>query len=405
MKQPPKTFVLVVPWEITQINGGVNEIVRNIAAGIRKFSNLEPFVIENNWAASSLTPKKGYDWSGGRFRLTTPIRASRGVLGAIKWAINFPLRALKITRSLRQLNCAAIGFHYTTSQAIDFALLKKLGLLNKPLIISFHGADVKDVDLSSTFKKWVWNAVLHSADSITGCSKPYIKFAKEKIPERFHEKIVLMPNGFRDELFTPESYCTTAKEVKFPEGSTVITSVATYEHKKAQDVLLKSFKSLVNKHTNLHLCLIGRKTPFFNEVSDLVTRLKLEDKVTLLDVRPHSEVMDILQRSDLFCLPSRDEPFGIATLEAAMLGCPVVCAEVGGIPEIVKNEKSGLLVPPDDVDALTQALDRMICNPEQAQSFANALKKSVSDNFSWDASVKTYLKAAGVEIKNGSTKT
>lgn len=90
----------------------------------------------------------------------------------------------------------------------------------------------------------------------------------------------------------------------------------------------------------------------------------------------------LLPAFDVFTLPSRSEAFGTVLLEAGLASLPVVASDVGGIPEVIKNEESGLLVPVSDSRALMDALDTLIRNEEARTKLANALRERVLRVFS-----------------------
>lgn len=103
-----------------------------------------------------------------------------------------------------------------------------------------------------------------------------------------------------------------------------------------------------------------------------------------VDATFHGHVVgasDRLGNLDLFVLPSRAENFPIALLEAMSWALPSVATGVGGIPEMVEPGESGLLVPPDDVDALAAALGHLITNPEYARELGAAAASRVADRY------------------------
>ena len=92
----------------------------------------------------------------------------------------------------------------------------------------------------------------------------------------------------------------------------------------------------------------------------------------------------LLAAFDIFALPSRSEAFGTVLLEAGLASLPVVGSDVGGIPEVLKDKESGMLVPPSDSEALTDALDTLVRNEEIRAKLGNALYERVLRVFSAD---------------------
>jgi glycosyltransferase involved in cell wall biosynthesis len=94
------------------------------------------------------------------------------------------------------------------------------------------------------------------------------------------------------------------------------------------------------------------------------------------------DLSSVLSRWDVFVLPSLEEGFPLAALEAMATGLPVVASSVGGVPELVVDGKTGWLVPPGDVEALAARLHLLLSNPEQRLSMGAAAAVRVRDHFS-----------------------
>ncbi|OLE20551.1 MAG: hypothetical protein AUG50_00300 [Betaproteobacteria bacterium 13_1_20CM_3_63_8] len=104
----------------------------------------------------------------------------------------------------------------------------------------------------------------------------------------------------------------------------------------------------------------------------------------------HAEVGAYLDHAKAFCLPSRIEPFGIAILEAGAFRLPVVASRVGGIPEIVIDEETGLLTEPEDVAGLVHALTRVLSDDTLARELGERLHYRVATDFSWARAYRAY---------------
>ncbi len=92
---------------------------------------------------------------------------------------------------------------------------------------------------------------------------------------------------------------------------------------------------------------------------------------------------EYLAATDVLAMPSRDEGFGLAALEAMAMGVPPVAAAVGGLLDIVEDGCTGVLVPPDDAPALAAALQGLLANPAQAREMGAAARQRVEER--WDA--------------------
>jgi glycosyltransferase involved in cell wall biosynthesis len=136
---------------------------------------------------------------------------------------------------------------------------------------------------------------------------------------------------------------------------------------KGVHVLLDAYSSLENAPP---LVLIGKAVP--------KPALKLPRNVTLLVNWPHNAVQEATRRSLALIVPSIwTEPFGMVVIEAMAAGRAVIASRIGGIPEIVRDGETGLLVPPADPVALRRAIEKLVTNPELAPRLGRAALASV----------------------------
>jgi starch synthase len=94
--------------------------------------------------------------------------------------------------------------------------------------------------------------------------------------------------------------------------------------------------------------------------------------------------VELLSHATVFVCPSIYEPLGIVNLEAMACGTTVVASRVGGIPEVVADGETGLLVPPGHPDALARAINELVAAPERAQAMGEAGRRRAVEEFGWD---------------------
>ena len=100
--------------------------------------------------------------------------------------------------------------------------------------------------------------------------------------------------------------------------------------------------------------------------------------------------MKILKASQMLVVPSRTESIPQVIKEAFYLKVPVIATNVGGIPELVVHQETGILVPPEDPEKLTIAINNLLDNEEARRSFANNAFEFINKNFSWDVLLEKY---------------
>jgi glycosyltransferase involved in cell wall biosynthesis len=128
--------------------------------------------------------------------------------------------------------------------------------------------------------------------------------------------------------------------------------------------------------------------PSMPEVQGLISELGLQEQVRLLgQVR---EIPELLTRAGIFVLPSQTEGISLTVLEAMASGLPVVATRVGGNPEVVEEDVTGLLVPPADSEALAAALVRLWNDPAERMRFGRAGRLRVEEHFDVRGMVARY---------------
>jgi glycosyltransferase involved in cell wall biosynthesis len=163
----------------------------------------------------------------------------------------------------------------------------------------------------------------------------------------------------------------------------VIGCVARLAESKGQRELLRAFAELAPKHPTAQLWLVGKDQQtdgrFEGELRSVAEVLGLTDQTKFWG---HvDDVQALMRRMGVLVLPSFTEAFPVALLEAMSLGVPVIATEVAGVPEIVTDEETGLLVPPGDVKTLARAMDPLLCDPGFAASLAERGRASVTSRF------------------------
>lgn len=166
---------------------------------------------------------------------------------------------------------------------------------------------------------------------------------------------------------------------------------------KGLDVLLMAFAQALESVPGLHLAVCGRDQ-MQGGLDGFIRDLGLAGKVTLTGELPRSGVESLLRGCLFFVLSSRRENFPLVLLEAMGAGKTLVATEVGGVPEMVRHGTDGILVPPNDVRSLGQAIVELARNAERRRELERAALAH-SREFGWDRAAAAYaeLYAAAVQ--------
>jgi len=166
------------------------------------------------------------------------------------------------------------------------------------------------------------------------------------------------------------------KELGVPPDSLVIGYVGWLIPIKGVTYLVSAMAKVAEKYQKSLLVLVGKGDDTGEEeikIKEQVERAGLTDKVLFLGWRP--DVDEIMGCCDIFVLPSLNEGMGRVLVEAMAAGLPIVASRVGGIPDLVKDGKNGLLVPPEDASALEKAISALLEDKAQRKRMGEAGKK------------------------------
>lgn len=377
-----KKWLFVLPWEISY-PGGVNQVVSNLLVEFDKDPEVKGgLLIDCHY--------KGNDENTGvdRILLSNPFW-SPGLIGFVKYIVKIPGIFLKL-RTVISDDVVCVNSHYPSLNVINYIFYKRVFLCKWKIVLSFHGLDIKEIETSVGMERRFWLYVFQKVDAIVFCSYFLAQHFLYLVGDKYRDKIRVIHNGINPDLLARES----AGYGLLPNGldtTPFILNVATFEYKKGQDLLIKSFSKIRHVH-NVKLCLIGREASELDYYKALVRDLGCEEDVFFFENVKHRDVMAFFKKARFFCLPSRFEPFGIVLLESGFLGCPVVATNVGGIPEIITDGYDGYLFESEDVDELTSVLDTVLRNPERAEQSAVCLKEKIIRNFTWHYAAEKYLK-------------
>lgn len=158
---------------------------------------------------------------------------------------------------------------------------------------------------------------------------------------------------------------------------------------KNHELMVRALREVLDAGTRARLLIVG-DGPERERIERCVRDHKLQDNVTLLGFR--SDVGDLLLGADVFLMTSRYEGISIAMLEAMRAGLPVIATRVGGIPETVRDGTTGLLLGPDDLPGLVEAMLRLARSKPLRQAMGRRGLEFLVEEFSLERMTFRYLK-------------
>lgn len=195
-----------------------------------------------------------------------------------------------------------------------------------------------------------------------------------------NDKIQIIYNGIDvSKFYTPSTI--------FKSDKIVIGSIGRLSKEKGYKHLIRSLPFL--KHKNWEVLLVG-DGPLKKDLQRQVMLLGLEEKVQFIgevaDVRPY------LERMDIFVMPSVSEGLCLALIEAALAGKFVIATKIGGIPEIIRDQETGLLFRPKNIEQLVNLINWVIDHQHDARRMVVELQKEVLEKFDINKMIFQYQK-------------
>ena len=231
--------------------------------------------------------------------------------------------------------------------------------------------------LNGFLQKFWLKFVCNKADLIIAVSNSVKKFLVKKLKQD-KEKVVFIPNAVEIEKNDRNSHFLRLKRRLV--GEFIVGNIGSLVPQKGQIYLIRAFKRVSASFTKAKLEIVG-DGPSRKILAEEIKRLDLESKIQLLGRQ--KEIKRLLVNWDLFVLPSLSETFGLSVLDAMEVGVPVIASSVGGLPEIIKNGKSGVLVPPADPERLARAILWLLTEKKERDALSACASDSLKKTFDW----------------------
>ena len=157
---------------------------------------------------------------------------------------------------------------------------------------------------------------------------------------------------------------------------------------KGHRYLVEAVARLTARHPGLHVAIAGRGDR--EPVATCAAALGVADRVHLLG--PRADVSNVLASADIFALPSLSEGLPLALLEAMFAARPIIASAVGEVPVALEHGQAGVLVPPGDVAALADALDRLLADLAGAQALGECAARRAAATYGLERMVDSYVR-------------
>jgi len=281
-----------------------------------------------------------------------------------------------------------IHTHIPTPWSADIAALVSL-LKRKPLCVTYHN-DIVGQGLNNIVAR-AYNTiflpmVLGRAKKIIVTQPKYVDTSAYL--KRYRKKVVVIPLG------VSQSHTETDNFQHDPFTIFFMSVLDKYHDYKGLDVLLRAMSELKVSHPHAKL-LIGGGGDSIDKYRALAHELGISHSTEFLGRLSDQDLWSSYKRSGIFVLPSLNklEGFGIVALEALSCGTPVITTPVAGSSEFIQRHDAGIVVPANDVSALSASIGRLLDNPDDASAMGERGSSAVRAEFDWDSIANQVINA------------
>ena len=301
----------------------------------------------------------------------------RGAIGYLRAAMPIARRLLDTER----YDVAHFVFSLPTGGMLPFLDLHRI-----PVVVTLCGSDVPGYDPSQRsverahrvlrpVTRWIWR---HADRVITVCES-LGRLARRTLPDL---RYAVIPNGVDLLRFRPR--LRPAR----PHDRLRCLAVARLVERKGLADLIRAIAMQERRRVALEIVGSG---PQEQSLRRLASELGVEDLVSFAGALDRAAVAQRYREADLFTLACSDESFGAVFAEAMASGLPIVGSAVGGIPELVRDGRNGLLVPPGDPEALAAAIGRLAASPRTRAEMGRRNRADAEEHLDWERVTDRHL--------------
>jgi len=291
--------------------------------------------------------------------------------------------AVSIASVSEQYDLDIVHVHYAIPHATSAFLAKQILGKEKPTIITtLHGTDISLVGRNPSYHRIVKHSIEHSC-GVTAVSeslrKQTIDLFDIQVPIEVIHNFVIRKKGVLESKELREQFVTQEEKL--------LLHASNFRRvKRPKDVLSIFLK--IRKYVKCKLLFLGKGEEILS-LRQQINHLGINNEVFFLG--ENREIDPYVAIADLLLLPSSLESFGLVALEAMAYGVPVIATNIGGIPEVVENEKTGFLSRPKDIVSMAKNAVDLLTQKDLYDRMSQAAKKRAKMYFSKEKILSQYL--------------
>ncbi len=361
-------LICMPSWAVE--NSGIGYVIKNVAIHLHNHGHKVLFFYSGGTEVIRQTSK--WNFEAYQLNLRTPLITNNKMKSSVAFIVYFPWIIYQICRFIKMHNIQIVNIHYIGEGAIYFPICRRILRRQFKLITSIHGSDIFPMDKGKANDSVPIKFILRNSDQIIAPSRSFWEDTLKIFPSLLSKGLVIH-NGIRIEDFETNGYHNV-------DHKPYILCVAAHNEKKGIELLIKAFQKITRINDKINLLLVG-DGPLRPMLERIVYEVGLTQRIKFLGHRDRKQIAVLLHECEIFVLPSRAESFGIVLLEAMACKKPIVATAVGGITEIIQNNLNGLLVPPENTDALFEALVFLLNHPDLQKRLGMQGYDVVIENF------------------------
>ncbi len=373
--------VLIVSETYIPAIGGVERVVDNLSRELVREGHSVCIITSNRARDGKSLDDFEVNDAGieiHRLNFEAPYYGPRSFL---KFCFFFPRGMLRMIRIVRKRHIDLMNLHYVGAATI-YALLLRF-LFRLPLVTTLHGPAVRKGFSESAIRAWIARKCLETSNFVTTNSNALLEEVIEFCPQ-IRERSFATRIGVNLEEFENTN--------AFPNSSPYILAIGRFTHVKGFDILIKAFHTLNLEKPDVDLVIVGDGSEI-GRCQELAHNLSIKEKITFWGAADRKEVVQLLNGCEFLVVPSRQESFGLVSLEAMAAGKAVVATNVRGVSEVVRDGENGLLVEPENPDAFSKAMLLLLEDSNFRGHMGSRGRKLVEECYSWGRVVSEYVEA------------
>lgn len=285
--------------------------------------------------------------------------------------------ANKIATVIDEFELDIIHMHYAVPHAICGILANQIAKRDVKIVTTLHGTDItilgQDLSLKSAIKFGIENSDVTTSVSNSLKQDTYDLIGPESDIQTIFNFIDEEKFNYLDDTVRQDM----RKRYHIEEDTTVVIHASNFREIKRIDHIIRAFH-LASQKTEMALVLVG-DGPLTSKMKALTVELDIRHKVFFVGQQAHVGMYYLM--SDIFMLMSEKESFGLSLLEAMNCGLVPIGTEAGGIPEVIKHDETGYIVPIGDYEKAGEYLVQLALQPELRETLKEAMLKDVATRF------------------------